>query len=194
MRTVGSKQLPFAFALMSTRLAMLVKQGELSVLRARLDRPTATTMNSLYVKTAKKGNPEARTFFKDAWASGVPAETYLQQAVKGGRRPHKRFEKALIARGIMKSGQYAIPAASALNPEVTMRMRFTPRAESTACTGLCRSVVRPSTATLPFGPMFMGEFIFSLCHLAYISQNFSSRFSRARVAKASDGSWWREDK
>ncbi|ONH52801.1 hypothetical protein SAMN04490182_4567 [Pseudomonas cedrina] len=115
LRTVGEKQLPFAFALMATRLAVLVKKGELSVLKARIDRPTTTTLNSLYVKPAKPGNPEARTFFKDAWTSGVPADTYLQQAVKGGRRPHKRFEKALIAKGIMKSGQYALPAASALN-------------------------------------------------------------------------------
>lgn len=114
-RTLEKKQLPFAFALMATRLAMLVKKGELAVMRARLDRPTATTMNSLYVKAAKKENPEARTFFKDAWTSGVPADTYLQQQVKGGRRPHKRFEKALIGKGIMKPGQYAIPAASALN-------------------------------------------------------------------------------
>ncbi|MCP2225890.1 hypothetical protein FBY05_101476 [Pseudomonas sp. SJZ083] len=36
LRTLGSKQIPFAFALMATRLAMLVKQGELSVMRARL--------------------------------------------------------------------------------------------------------------------------------------------------------------
>jgi hypothetical protein len=115
LRTLGSKQLPFAFALMATRLAVLVKKGELSVMRQRLDQPTATTMNSLYVTAAKKENPEARTFFKDAWTSGVPADTYLQQAVKGGRRPHKRFEKALIAKGLMKPGQYAIPAPSALN-------------------------------------------------------------------------------
>ncbi|WP_025858894.1 hypothetical protein [Pseudomonas sp. CHM02] len=115
LRTVGEKQLPFAFALMATRLAVLVKKGELSVLKARIDRPTTTTLNSLYVKPAKKGKPEARTFFKDAWTSGVPADTYLQQAVKGGRRPHKRFEKALIAKGIMKPGQFALPAASALN-------------------------------------------------------------------------------
>lgn len=115
LRTVGEKQIPFVFALLATRLAVLVKKGELSVMRARLDRPTNTTLNSLYVKAAKKGNPEARTFFKDAWTSGVPADTYLQQVVKGGRRPHKRFEKALIARGIMTSGQYALPAPSALN-------------------------------------------------------------------------------
>lgn len=115
IRTLGSKQVPFAFALMATRLAVLVKKGELSVMSARLDRPTATTMNSLYVKAAKKGAPEARAFFKDAWTSGVPADTYLQQAVKGGRRPHKRFEKALISKGLMKSGQYALPAPAMLN-------------------------------------------------------------------------------
>ena len=114
-RVLGSKQVPFAFALMATRLAQLVKKGELAVMKARLDHPTPTTLNSLYVKAAKKGNPEARTFFKDAWTSGVPADTYLQQAVKGGRRPHKRFEKALIGKGIMQPGQYAIPAPSALN-------------------------------------------------------------------------------
>ena len=46
LRTLGSKQLPFAFALMATRLAVLVKKGELSVMRQRLDQPTPTTMNS----------------------------------------------------------------------------------------------------------------------------------------------------
>ncbi|MNJ50836.1 hypothetical protein D3C77_461240 [compost metagenome] len=100
---------------MATRLAKLVKEGELSVLKARLDRPTATTTNSLYMKAAPKNNPVARTFFKDAWTSGVPADTYLQQVVKGGHRPHKRFEKALIAKGIMAPGQYAIPTSSSLN-------------------------------------------------------------------------------
>lgn len=115
LRMLGEKQLPFAFALMATRLAVRVKKGELSVLKARIDRPTTTTLNSLYVKPATPDKPEARTFFKDAWTSGVPADTYLQQVVKGGRRPHKRFEKALIAKGIMKTGQYALPAASALN-------------------------------------------------------------------------------
>jgi hypothetical protein len=115
LRMLGEKQLPYVFARTATKLAELVREGELSVMSARLDRPTATTMKSLYMKRAEKSNPEARTFFKDAWTSGVPADTYLQQVVKGGRRPHKRFEKALIARGIMQPGQYAIPAESALN-------------------------------------------------------------------------------
>lgn len=115
LRLLGDKQLPFALALTATKLAQRVKAGELDVMRQRLDRPTPTTMNSLYVKVAKRNDPEARAFFKDAWTSGVPADTYLQQSVKGGRRPHKRFEKALIAKGLMKSSQFAIPAPSATN-------------------------------------------------------------------------------
>lgn len=115
LRTVGEKQLPFVFALTATRLAVRVKKGMLALMRQRLDRPTSTTMNSLYVKAATPKKPEARSFFKDAWTTGVPADTYLQQAVKGGQRPHKRFEKALIAKGAMKSSQYAIPVSSVMN-------------------------------------------------------------------------------
>ncbi|MDO9406262.1 MAG: hypothetical protein Q7T87_19715, partial [Polaromonas sp.] len=54
-------------------------------------------------------------YFKDSWSSGVPADTYLQQAVGGGVRPHKRFEKSLIARGIMRSSQYAVPTTPFMN-------------------------------------------------------------------------------
>jgi len=112
---LGSRQLPFALALAATRTAQRIKKGELAVMRQRLDRPTQTTMNSLFVKTATKQKPEARTFFKDAFTSGIPADTYMQAPVRGGKRKHKRFEKALIARGLMKNGQYAIPASSAVN-------------------------------------------------------------------------------
>ena len=58
------------------------------------------------------------------------------------------------------------------------------------------AVAEPFSKKLPFGPIFIGEdkFIFCLCHLAYSIQNFSPMFARARVAEASDGNWWREDK
>lgn len=115
LRVLGERQLPFVLANTATQLARRVKSGTLRAMRQRLDRPTSTTMNSLYVKMAKKGDPVARSYFKDAWASGIPADRYLRQTVHGGARRHKRFEKALIARGLMKSSQYAIPAASAMN-------------------------------------------------------------------------------
>lgn len=108
------RHLPFVAALTATRLAQRVKAGTLDVMKRRLDRPTPATMNSLFVKMATKGRP-ARVYFKDSWASGIPADAYLQQAVMGGERPHKRFERALISRGIMGNGQFAIPNPNILN-------------------------------------------------------------------------------
>lgn len=108
------KHLPFVLALTATRLAQRVKKGTITVMKQRLDRPTPTTLNSLFVKMATKSRA-AQVYFKDSWASGIPADTYLQQAVGGGQRPHKRFEKALIARGIMRSGEYAIPTGAFMN-------------------------------------------------------------------------------
>ncbi|KAB0494006.1 hypothetical protein [Pseudomonas vancouverensis] len=114
LQELEKKHLPFVLMLTATRLAQRVKKGTITVMGKRLDRPTPTTLNSLFVKMASKGKP-AQVYFKDEWTSGVPADTYLQQTVVGGLRPHKRFEKALIARGLMKSSQYALPNASLLN-------------------------------------------------------------------------------
>lgn len=114
MRELEKKHLPFVLQLTATRLAQRVKKGTISVMGKRLDRPTPTTLNSLFVQMAGRGKP-AKVWFKDSWTSGVPADTYLQQTVVGGLRPHKRFEKSLIARGLMKSSQYALPNQSLLN-------------------------------------------------------------------------------
>lgn len=108
------RQIPFAQVLTATRLAQRVKKGMLPVMKARLDRPTPTTLNSLFVKAATKAKA-AEVYFKDSWASGIPADVYLQQAVNGGVRPHKRFEKALIARGVMQANEYAVPTAPFMN-------------------------------------------------------------------------------
>lgn len=111
---IQRKQIPFALVLAQTKLAQRVKPGMLKVMQQRLDRPTPTTMKSLYVQAATKARP-AKVFFKDSWTTGIPADAYLQQAVQGGQRPHKRFEKSLIAQGLMKSGQFALPAKDLLN-------------------------------------------------------------------------------
>lgn len=111
---IARRQIPFAQVLTATRLAQRVKKGVLPVMKARLDRPTPTTLNSLFVKAATKAKA-AEVYFKDSWASGIPADVYLQQAVNGGLRPHKRFEKALIARGIMQASEYAVPTAPFMN-------------------------------------------------------------------------------
>ncbi|MFL1386632.1 hypothetical protein ACI77F_03055 [Pseudomonas tritici] len=114
MRELEKKQIPFVMARTATLLAQRVKKGTITVMQKRLDRPTPTTLNSLFVKMATKARA-AEVYFKDSWASGIPADTYLQQAVSGGLRPHKRFEKSLIARGIMRSGQFAVPTTAFMN-------------------------------------------------------------------------------
>lgn len=114
MRELEKKHIPFVMARTATLLAQRVKKGTITVMQKRLDRPTPTTLNSLFVKMATKASA-AEVYFKDSWASGIPADTYLQQAVSGGLRPHKRFEKSLIARGIMRSGQYAVPTTAFMN-------------------------------------------------------------------------------
>lgn len=114
MRELEKKHIPFVIARTATLLAQRVKKGTITVMQKRLDRPTPTTLNSLFVKMATKARA-AEVYFKDSWASGIPADAYLQQAVSGGLRPHKRFEKSLIARGIMRSGQFAVPTTAFMN-------------------------------------------------------------------------------
>jgi hypothetical protein len=112
---IQRKQIHYALMLAQTRLAtQRVKPGMLKVMTQRLDRPTPTTMKSLFAQSATKQRG-AKVWFKDQWTTGIPADAYLQQAVRGGPRPHKRFEKSLIAQGLMKSGQYAIPSLGLLN-------------------------------------------------------------------------------
>ena len=105
----NAKQVPFAMALTLTRMAQLVKKGELDVMQKRFDRPTKTTLNSVFIRPATKAKLESRVWLKDTFSTGIPADKYLQPAVYGGKRSHKRFEKALIARGLMAPNQYAIP-------------------------------------------------------------------------------------
>jgi len=112
---VQGKQIPFALMLAQTRLATKrIKPGITEVMGKRLDRPTPTTQRSLFARAATKSRG-AVVWFKDQWTTGIPADTYLQQAVRGGQRPHKRFEKSLIAQGLMKAGQYAVPNPELLN-------------------------------------------------------------------------------
>lgn len=112
---IQRKQIPFALVLAQTRLATnRIKPGILKVMGQRLDRPTPTTQRSLFARAATKSRG-AMVWFKDQWTTGIPADTYLQQAVQGGQRPHKRFEKSLIAQGLMKAGQYAVPNPGLLN-------------------------------------------------------------------------------
>jgi hypothetical protein len=109
------KHIPFAVAMALTKTAQLGQRGVVDVMRSRFDRPTPYSLNSLRVVPAKKSDsqPTARVYFKDDSFKGTPASKYLSPEVHGGPRSQKRFERALIARGLMKGGKFAVPAAGA---------------------------------------------------------------------------------
>lgn len=106
LNEVGRDQLPFTLALAATLTAQKVKANILDVMANRLDRPTPLTMRSLYLKAARKGNPEARVWFKDEFTSGIPADRYLSPQVYGGPRRPKRMESALRARGLIGNDEW----------------------------------------------------------------------------------------
>lgn len=112
---VARQELPFALALAATRTAQEVRLGLRSVMRKRLDRPSRFTLNSLYIRSAKKSDnpPQARVGFIDYASKGTPAGKYLKPQVHSGQRNKKRFERALIAVGAMRSDEWAMPGAAA---------------------------------------------------------------------------------
>lgn len=110
MKAELKDDLPFVIA-KSMTLAMKDAQGNIgkNILR-KYSRPTPWTQKSTFVQPATKRKLEAAVFFKDRVARGVPAGRFLKPTVRGISRKHKGFEKALIAAGVMKSNEFAMPA------------------------------------------------------------------------------------
>lgn len=115
LRELGEKQLPKTLARAATLTAYEVRDKIVEHLNKDFDQPTQVTLKSLYIKSANPKTQTAKVWFKDSFNSGIPADKYLQPQVQGGQRGHKRFEKALIARGLMESGEYAIPTKDVLD-------------------------------------------------------------------------------
>lgn len=107
---IGKRQIPFATALAITRTAKQVKAAEQDEMRRVFDNPTRFTLRGVFNTTAKKKDPTAVVWLKNASFKGGAAETYLRPQITGGSsRPLKRFEKHLQAKGILPKGMYAIP-------------------------------------------------------------------------------------
>jgi hypothetical protein len=103
------RQMPFALAVALTRTAQDVKKAEQAEISKVFDRPTRYTLNSLWMKPAKKQDLEARVWVKDS----ERPDHYLLPQIMGGQRPLKRFEQLLVQRGLMRSSERAVPGAAA---------------------------------------------------------------------------------
>jgi hypothetical protein len=75
-----------------------------------VDRPTAWTRNSTFVEKATPQNLSVRLGFKDYASGGTPAAQYLQAVVAGGPRKPKPFERQLQSTGVLRPGEFAVPA------------------------------------------------------------------------------------
>lgn len=89
-----AKNIEFASIVALTRTAQKVKQAEVELLQAKIDRPTRFTLNSLMVKPATKADPTASVETKQGFGS-VPAGRYLSPLVDGGPRRMKSSEHRL---------------------------------------------------------------------------------------------------
>lgn len=106
-------QLPFATAMALTKTAYDVKEDLVREMKSAFDRPTPYTLNSLYVRGAKKTNLEAFVWLKDEAFKGTPATKYLLPHIQGTGRSVKRFERWMQGRGLLPKGMYVVPASGA---------------------------------------------------------------------------------
>lgn len=109
------RQLPFATALAMTRTAQFSQAGIQKAMPALFDRPTAFTVNSVRIITAKKGDtpPRALVYIQDEAPKGTAPVRYMFSEVEGGERNETRFERALRFAGKLPSGMSVVPAQGA---------------------------------------------------------------------------------
>lgn len=92
---VQRKQLPFAVAKALTKTAQDVVKREKREMKRVFDRPVARTLNSMFIRPAKKTNLTASVQFKDGPSKGTKARRYLRPHIVGGSRSHTPMERRL---------------------------------------------------------------------------------------------------
>jgi len=110
---IEKRQLPFATAVALNRTAQDVKAAEVKAMKAEFDRPTRFTLNSLFIRPAKKTKLEAVVWVKDYASKAAAPTAWLLPEVMGGNRKAKRSESLLSARGILPSGKALMPGKGA---------------------------------------------------------------------------------
>jgi len=77
------------------------------------DRPTPWTIQAVQISKATIDRPWLSVWINDTPNKGTPGSKYLAPQIEGGERRHKRFERALIMRGLMSPLAYAVPGRQA---------------------------------------------------------------------------------
>jgi hypothetical protein len=111
---VQREQLPYATMLAINRTAFTVTGLLSKKIATVFDRPTPWVVGSVRYTKATKQKLEA-TIDLDKWGNkqGVSVSQVLAAEIEGGPRQLKRFERALISIGVMRSNQSAVPGSAA---------------------------------------------------------------------------------
>lgn len=105
----GRKQIPFALSRAVNKLAGKIQAAQKQEALKVFDRPTRWTMNSTYIKWAKKNaDPAAEVGWRFFAEKGTPASKYLSRHVLGIERPHTAFESRLLGTGRFYQSQFLV--------------------------------------------------------------------------------------
>lgn len=111
LKSPRKRLLQDAAVLAINRTAYQAQKAEQDEIRARFDRPTPFTVNSLTVIPAKPNSLSAEVVFKD-YLRNPGDRHYLEPSVYGGGRPQKPFERRLSKR-LLPAGWFTVPGPGA---------------------------------------------------------------------------------
>lgn len=111
VRDVPARVVPYAAATALTRSAKIGQTSMVQAMRSSFDRPTPYTLNATYIEVATKDKLSARIAIKNDTSTGIKAENFLLPEVQGGGRKEKRFESALRNKGLLRTGERAMPGS-----------------------------------------------------------------------------------
>lgn len=114
MSDLEVKQIPYASMVAINRAAYTTTGLLSNKLGMVFDRPTSWVTGSVRFTKATKQKLSA-TIDLDKWGNkqGVSVSQVLKSEIEGGPRHLKRFERALIRIGVMRSNQAAVPGSAA---------------------------------------------------------------------------------
>lgn len=101
-----------------TKTLQEIRATEVAEMRRVFNRPSNYVLGAARIQAAEANGITGRAYL--ATPAGYKQHPITPQVV-GGSRPTKRFERSLIAKGVMPAGHFAVPTRQALNGDGKMR-------------------------------------------------------------------------
>lgn len=113
LRQLREQRIPLAMMDAANATGRYIHAALRSEMQQVFDRPSPWALGGLRFKLATARVPVVSIWLEEFGGKGIAAAQFLAAEIEGGQRKHKRFEKALIGRGLMPSGMYAVPGRMA---------------------------------------------------------------------------------